>query len=338
MRPIDPVLSRSTEDLISKTELPPKPTDEIDVESELRALHDFKSRNSSSSSLLSTLSSSPLQPEQLPPLHSLARLPSPSTPSTPTQDRPQLSHSSSDSSVKRLHRNLETRLHPFWAAALPARQVQISLYPVDESDKSGRTEEELDLLEAPLLTQTVTTTPEGAFQVKFTITWEMLCTHPAGIHVAFGPADHEPEFRVSADLLPSASTETGRAAALEKIRHTIAPNMPVASAEERVPLTHSPVRVLSDIDDTVKQSSILSGARAVFYNVFVRDLKENVIPGMGAWYEDMWRRGVRFHYVVRIEQPFCMPDANETLSPMAPSSFCPSFRTFSSWLTFPLAP
>lgn len=237
LRPGDPVLSRSTEELISQTELPPKPTDDIDIESELRALHDFKSRNSSSSSILSTLSDPSLHsPEPLPALHNLEapRLPSPSTPSTPTQSRPQLTPSSSSSSVKRLHRNLETRLYPFWAAALPARQVRISLFPVDESDKTGRTEEELDLLEAALLTQTVTTTPEGAFQAKFTIGWEMLCTHPAGIHVAFGPADHEPEFRVTAELLPSVASETGRAATLEKIRHTIAPNMPVAGAEERV--------------------------------------------------------------------------------------------------------
>lgn len=301
MRPSDPVLSRSTEDLISQTELPPKPTDDFDVEAEMRALHEFKSRNSSSSSLLSTLSNPSIHsPETLPALHNLEtpRLPSPATPSTPTQSRPQLSPSSSSTSVKRLHRNLETRLYPFWAAALPARQVRISLYPVDESDKSGRTQEELDLLEAPLLTQVVTTTQEGAFQAKFTINWEMLCTHPAGIHVAFGPHDHEPEFRVAAELLPSAASETGRAATLEKIRHTIAPNMPVAGAEERVPLTNSTVRVLSDIDDTVKLSNILAGARAVFYNVFVKDLQENVIPGMGAWYEEMFRRGVRFHYVV----------------------------------------
>jgi phosphatidate phosphatase APP1 len=53
-----------------------------------------------------------------------------------------------------------------------------------------------------------------------------------------------------------------------------------------------------DIDDTVKLSNILSGARAVFHNVFVKDLRDNVIPGMGPWYMNMWKRGVRFHYVM----------------------------------------
>ncbi|KAJ3966777.1 hypothetical protein EV361DRAFT_808443, partial [Lentinula raphanica] len=64
-----------------------------------------------------------------------------------------------------------------------------------------------------------------------------------------------------------------------------------------IPLTHSPVRVISDIDDTIKYSNVTGGARAVFHNVFVRELKDIVIPGMGEWYEEMWKKGVRFHYV-----------------------------------------
>ena len=48
----------------------------------------------------------------------------------------------------------------------------------------------------------------------------------------------------------------------------------------------------------VKMSNILSRARTVFHNVFVKEMKDIVIPGMGEWYNEMWRRGVRFHYVV----------------------------------------
>ncbi|KAF7976351.1 hypothetical protein HWV62_6895 [Athelia sp. TMB] len=44
-------------------------------------------------------------------------------------------------------------------------------------------------------------------------------------------------------------------------------------------------------------SGIVSGARAVFRNVFVKEMRDLVIPGMGDWYNEMWRRGVRFHYV-----------------------------------------
>lgn len=65
-----------------------------------------------------------------------------------------------------------------------------------------------------------------------------------------------------------------------------------------LPITHSPIRVISDVDDTVKMSGITEGARAVFHNVFVKELKDGIIPGMGEWYTNMWERGVRFHYVV----------------------------------------
>ncbi|PPQ64719.1 hypothetical protein CVT24_008346 [Panaeolus cyanescens] len=64
-----------------------------------------------------------------------------------------------------------------------------------------------------------------------------------------------------------------------------------------VPITHAPIRLLSDIDDTIKSAGVVSGARAIFHNVFVKDLRDIVIPGMGEWYASMWSLGVRFHYV-----------------------------------------
>ena len=82
------------------------------------------------------------------------------------------------------------------------------------------------------------------------------------------------------------------------------PPVQVAMTSERVSLTHCPIRVISDIDDTVKLSGVHCGARVVFQNVFVKDLEESLIPGMGEWYTEMWRRGVRFHYVVSMHRHF----------------------------------
>ena len=67
-----------------------------------------------------------------------------------------------------------------------------------------------------------------------------------------------------------------------------------------IPITYSPIRVISDIDDTIKLSNVLSGARTVFQNVFVKEMKDIVIPGMGEWYRKMWDKGIRFHYVVSL--------------------------------------
>lgn len=67
----------------------------------------------------------------------------------------------------------------------------------------------------------------------------------------------------------------------------------------RLTLIHTALTgLISDIDDTIKFSNILSGARSVFFNVFVKELHEALIPGMPEWYNALWTRGVRFHYVV----------------------------------------
>ena len=74
---------------------------------------------------------------------------------------------------------------------------------------------------------------------------------------------------------------------------------PTTTSTVTIPISHSPIRVISDIDDTVKDSGVLNGARAVFHNVFVKDLKDCVVEGMGEWYTEMYKQGIRFHYVVR---------------------------------------
>lgn len=57
------------------------------------------------------------------------------------------------------------------------------------------------------------------------------------------------------------------------------------------------VSLISDIDDTVKNTAILSGARELFRNTFVRDLSSMSIDGVREWYEKMVRMGAQVHYV-----------------------------------------
>lgn len=56
------------------------------------------------------------------------------------------------------------------------------------------------------------------------------------------------------------------------------------------------ISVISDIDDTIKNSSISLGAREIFRNTFVRDLKDLTIDGVREWYGELHKMGVRFHY------------------------------------------
>jgi len=65
-----------------------------------------------------------------------------------------------------------------------------------------------------------------------------------------------------------------------------------------MPVSNQQIRVISDIDDTVKVSEVLAGVKTIFYNVFVRALEELIAPGMNILYQRLHDRGVRFHYVV----------------------------------------
>lgn len=269
-------LSKSTEHLLEGIELPPRP-EEITPESERRALrhpqHDFTLGTAS------TLTSA----------HSTPELPS---------LRP---HKPPD--ILRWHSNLETRLRPFWAGVLSNRTLQVSVRPhfdLTEAEAKFSSPSELALLEKPLADGWAITDVNGAFKIRLSIPWDTLCTHPRGAPIASVNTNHEHDLSVVAELMPPPPPPSRSQTSSDPFPPGIpSPSLfvPTAITTERVPLTHCPIRVISDIDDTVKMSGVTRGARTVFHNVFVKDLAENVIPGMGEWYSEMWRRGVRFHYV-----------------------------------------
>lgn len=69
------------------------------------------------------------------------------------------------------------------------------------------------------------------------------------------------------------------------------------SATQEVKITEPRgVSLISDIDDTVKKSNIASGAREIFRNTFIRELRDLMIEGVQDWYMDMHKQGVMFHY------------------------------------------
>ncbi|TDL24014.1 hypothetical protein BD410DRAFT_786728 [Rickenella mellea] len=274
-----PHLSKSTEDLLAQVSLPPRP-EEINEESEIQALERQFHRADEDRDSISSFESDPPTPE--------SGLPS-STLSVNPHDSTALAE------VKRLHDNFTARLQPFWSRALPNRLIRLSVYT---SPKHGSAvpdvihDDRRDPAAEPVTTQDVLTSAQGDFQAKLNIPWERICQHPGALHIAFGSPDEEREFFILAELLPPPPTqlpddfESGPSTPEFDVKATLA-----------VPITQSHVRLISDIDDTIKFSNILGGARAVFRNVFVRSLEELVVQGMGEWYMNMWSRGVRFHYV-----------------------------------------
>ncbi|KAI0794117.1 hypothetical protein C8Q74DRAFT_1193864 [Fomes fomentarius] len=337
-------LSRSTEDLLVGTHLPPLP-DEITDESELQALDDRLRRlefdaQSDDGSSLSHLS----DPYPMNSTYSLgSRTPSAASapPSFPVGNNNQYAHTSgsgrtspppiapyASSDLHRWHANLEARLHPFWSSVLSNRVVRVSLYAVDptlfdegrQSNESVSSEGSVSPEKQPIMTREVTTAVDGSFQLKFSVPWERMCVHPGALQIAFGGSDLEHELFVAAELLappsPDLAPPPGQYAVHPNANYYQSreprPLSVTTTASIPIPLSHSSIRVISDIDDTVKLSGILNGARAVFHNVFVKDLRDSVIRGMGDWYTNMWKRGVRFHYVSN--GPFeLLPVVNEFL-------------------------
>ncbi|KAJ7077316.1 hypothetical protein B0H15DRAFT_915401 [Mycena belliarum] len=265
--PAEPQLTRSTEELLSSIKLPPRPT-EITEDFEVEALErQFRRINSGSQSSDDDDSIN----EQEPPIVATN------------------SNSTLPGDIRRLHRNLETRIQPFWSSVLSSRTVRLQLFssPLKEQDDirpRHNAEEERDALEhGPVTSRDIPTGVDGSFQARIRVTWEEMCNHPGALHIAFGDPAVEHELLINATLLAPLSSSLFAAPSETKALH--------------LTLTNCPVRIISDIDDTIKMADILSGARVIFRNVFVKEYKDIIIPGMGEWYTGMWRRGVRFHYV-----------------------------------------
>ncbi|CAE6359224.1 unnamed protein product [Rhizoctonia solani] len=194
--------------------------------------------------------------------------------------------------LRQLHANLDARLQPFWSSKLDNRIVRIKLY-AQPDHSSGHNKPESPI---PIAEVKAKTNPQGYFSHKFTLTFEELCTHDQTLGLAFAEQTVDYNFRADAELLPAVyaldSSTTGAEASRE-----IQTDDDIVRAETELPLTAAHIRLISDVDDTVKISEVLMGVRAIFHNVFVRHLDELVVPGMPEWFSMLESRGVRFHYV-----------------------------------------
>jgi phosphatidate phosphatase APP1 len=71
----------------------------------------------------------------------------------------------------------------------------------------------------------------------------------------------------------------------------------LVSFEEVINVGPFGISVISDIDDTIKNTGILGNKRELFRNVFVHDYEKIAIEGVQRWYTKLQAHGVQFHYV-----------------------------------------
>ncbi|KZP01891.1 hypothetical protein CALVIDRAFT_458819, partial [Calocera viscosa TUFC12733] len=192
--------------------------------------------------------------------------------------------------LRTLHANLESRLQPFWASALPGRKVRLTVTlpappPPQHSPSPSTVLANLvpSTGDTVLLTTEVTTNAQGFFDERLLVPWDKL-------------------LRAGGSALSRLSSVSVRAEMVPLPTDTADQPLPAhptqLSPPLEFPLPPPPsLRVISDIDDTVKHTGVLLGAKQVFHNVFVRHLDELVLDGVGEWYREMQAWGVGFHYV-----------------------------------------
>ncbi|EAU90117.2 hypothetical protein CC1G_12228 [Coprinopsis cinerea okayama7 len=306
-------MSRSTEELLANAHLPPRP-EEMDAAYNIAYLEENGELPAPDRGALNTADLTLRQPPPDPALM-------PARSETPMRQETSAGEAIANltsEAITKLHANLEARLKPFWSSVVVGRTVRLHLFASPRNNPtapSGISEDDASHeYNIPLDTVEVTTDNDGSFQARFVVDWDKLCCHPRGLHIAFGHGHDsglEHEVVVVAELLeppspeqrgpPVTYTTYSSSRSPTKAKPTVTSTDSTGASTRKtnihIPITHSPIRVISDIDDTVKKSEVLGGARSVFYNVFAKELEECVVPGMGEWYTKMWKNGVRFHYV-----------------------------------------
>lgn len=183
------------------------------------------------------------------------------------------------------HCNLSERLGHFLARPVANRIVRLAFYTSDTMTSSGH-------LDRPILfTHDLPTSSQGAFQADLLIPHDRLYDRLRGRLSSSVRGNDDFDIHIHAELLPHHHQSP------DPRSNGISFGEPTRSLVS-VPISRVAIRVISDIDDTVKLADIPGGARQLFRNVFCKDLKDVVIKGMPEWYGGMWRRGARFHYVV----------------------------------------
>lgn len=187
--------------------------------------------------------------------------------------------------LPRLHANLQARLVPFFGQKLSGRKVRVSVYPALPSGS---------LWDQPLATKVVTTGSGGGFKTNVEVRSrdlrKLLDESGEGVESLDGL-----RVRIVMELLeydPVQDVMTGG--------HFLGHQGLKGTCEDECEILvgkDGGVRVISDVDDTIKWTQVLAGTKVIFRNVFVRELDEIRVPGMAKWFKSMEALGASFHYV-----------------------------------------
>ncbi|KAI5474306.1 hypothetical protein MNV49_003645 [Pseudohyphozyma bogoriensis] len=188
--------------------------------------------------------------------------------------------------LPRLHSNLAARLEAFFGQKLAMRKIRLTVYPDLPAGS---------LVDKPLVTKVVTTGSSGGFrttvEVRSKALRKLLDETGQGVESLDGM-----RLRVVAELLEVDSVTDALSGGIFNGHHQ---GLKVTADDDALVQVGKDggVRVISDIDDTIKWTEVTHGTKSIFRNVFVRELTEIQVPGMSDWYRKMEELTCQFHYV-----------------------------------------
>ncbi|PWN54373.1 hypothetical protein IE53DRAFT_383069 [Violaceomyces palustris] len=194
--------------------------------------------------------------------------------------------------IRSLHSIFSERLKAYWVYRSSGREVRIEVRP----RLKGQDHSSSHRGSTPLLAVTrLTTDATGQFSHKLTIPWHMLsayCKHHPPL------TDLHPreicELEVRAVLEGTTTAREDGGGILENSSTNETTDWMILPVHED---GSRKVRVISDIDDTVKDTGVVLGAKRILRNVFVLPYSECEVPGVAKWYQSMVEAGVGIHYI-----------------------------------------
>ncbi|KAI8445405.1 hypothetical protein BY996DRAFT_4650096 [Phakopsora pachyrhizi] len=173
----------------------------------------------------------------------------------------------------------------------------------------------------PLLTQIVTTKPGGVWSDTLLLPWQTIETHLRVYHQrqqkSLGKDNSKNlnekglmRLKIEAELVKEEGeqnkvlrdSQVDNLVQQENSLKGFVRKLSVARSSTEMQLDVIPsmaaaVHVISDIDDTIKQTNVLGGMKHVLRNVFLSEFDQVIVPGMAEWYRSMQELGCLFHYI-----------------------------------------
>ncbi|MBW0496611.1 hypothetical protein O181_036326 [Austropuccinia psidii MF-1] len=234
--------------------------------------------------------------------------------------------------LSKLHFNLKDRLHSFFAQKSQV-DIRLKLYGIcssqsinhhthshfksrlSNSHSISSTSSDNEFLinnGRPLLTQVITTNPAGFWSDKLVLPWQTIESHLI-IHqsqlnqknnIIHSSKSKSPQLgitklKIEAELVKqdddpqkvqsSINSTSQKRISIGKSNLSITLDVIPAIAEN--------IHVISDIDDTIKQTNVLTGLKEVLKNVFLAEFNQVEISGMADWYQALSSMGCWIHYI-----------------------------------------